>query len=253
MEVFVGWDVGAWNCDRNRESRDAICAVVLADSELAVVGNAWRGNTRDVLVEHTGTSLVRALLQRVGVSMRADHHVTIAIDTPLAWPKRMLDLVTERTLSDVPAEADCNPYLFRAQELALFGEGYRPLSTVRDMIGSQSTKGIHFLLRAGLAFAGAGHWTNSDSSVVAIETYPAAAVRDVDVARLTADLLGGVLERERQPRSDAWQGDVRDAITCALIAWLHRRHPSRLRAPDPGASGTEGWIWLPRTDANVPP
>ncbi|GAB4215625.1 MAG: hypothetical protein OHK0013_41370 [Sandaracinaceae bacterium] len=114
---------------------------------------------------------------------------------------------------------------------------------VRDMIGSQSTKGIHFVQRARLLPVAAGVWGRG--STVAIETYPAAAVRDVEVARLTSQLLADSIGRENKQRSSAWQADVRDAISCALVALLHRRQPERLVAPDEGADATEGWIWLP--------
>lgn len=137
-DLFLGWDVGAWNCDRNRESRDALCALELGGSGPVLVGAPWRGNLRDILVAHAGHDLVGALLRRLAVGADEARHVTIAIDTPLAWPRRMLELVTVGTCIDVPAEADNNPYLFRMQELALFGREQRPLSVVRDMIGSQS-------------------------------------------------------------------------------------------------------------------
>ena len=86
--VFVGWDVGAWNCDKNRRSRDALCVLTLRDSEPSVVGKPWRGNVRDVLVRHEGSALVEALLQRVEVDGDETGHVTIAIDAPLGWPRR---------------------------------------------------------------------------------------------------------------------------------------------------------------------
>ena len=243
-DLFLGWDAGAWNCDRNRESRDALCALELGGSGPVLVGTPWRGNLRDLLVAHAGHDLVGALLRRLDVGADDSRHVTIAIDTPLAWPRRMLELVTVGTCIDVPAEADNNPYLFRMQELALFGREQRPLSVVRDMIGSQSTKGIHFLHRARLAPMGVGIW--GLGSTTAIETYPAAAVADLEVARLSAALLADVLGQERKPRNDAWQGDVRDAIACALIAMLHRQRPERLEAPGPEAEPAEGWIWLPK-------
>lgn len=243
-DLFLGWDAGAWNCDRNRESRDALCALELGGSGPVLVGTPWRGNLRDLLVAHAGPDLIGALLRRLDVGADEARHVTIAIDTPLAWPRRMLELVTVGTCIDVPAEADNNPYLFRMQELALFGREQRPLSVVRDMIGSQSTKGIHFLHRARLAPMGVGIW--GLGSTTAIETYPAAAVADLDVARLSASLLADLLGQERKPRNDAWQGDVRDAITCALIAMLHRQRPERLEAPGPEAEPAEGWIWLPK-------
>lgn len=248
-DLFVGWDVGAWNCDRNRESRDSLCALALGDAGPKIVGSIWRGNLRESLVAREGTALVRSLLERMHLEHDEDRVVTMAIDTPLAWPKRMIDLVTKASTVNVPEEADANPYLFRLQELALFEQGFRPLSTVRDMIGSQSTKGIHFLKCATLSPIDIGVWGNVQRSVVAIETYPAAAVRDVEIARLTSQLLADLLGRERQSRSDAWQRDARDAITCALVALRHRLHAATLRAPHDQALPEEGWIWLPRVSS----
>ena len=37
-QFFIGWDVGGWNCDRNRSSRDAI---VILDTERRIVGTPW--------------------------------------------------------------------------------------------------------------------------------------------------------------------------------------------------------------------
>lgn len=248
-DLFLGWDVGAWNCDRNRESRDAVCALEVGASGPRVVGQPWRGNFRDLLVAHEGSALIDALLRRLDVATDRTRHLTVAIDTPLGWPRRMIELVTTGAVVEVPPEADKNPYLFRAQDLALFTKGHRPLSMVRDMIGSQSTKGIHFLQRARLLPAGTGVWGRD--STVAIETYPAAAVRDVEVARLTSQLLADLIGRENKQRSDAWQADIRDAISCALVALLHRSQPERLEAPDEGADATEGWIWLPAAVTGV--
>jgi hypothetical protein len=250
-DIFLGWDVGAWNCDRNPDSRDALCALDWGASRPVLLGNPWRGNLREVLVEREGRDLIDALLEKVGLTCDKTTHVTIAIDTPLAWPKPMIELVTAGTTVVVPAKADENPYLFRTQELALFDRKRRPLSTVRDMIGSQSTKGIHFLRRAKLAATGIGVW--SAGSTTAIETYPAAAVAGSDdededdgVKLLTAELRNMCMQRQKRPPGANWEGDVRDAITCAVVAMLHRREPERLEAPGPSADAAEGWIWLPR-------
>lgn len=248
-DIFLGWDVGGWNCDRNLKSRDALCALELGDSGPAVVGKAWRGNVRDLLVAHEGSALVDAMLQRLGLAADESTHVTVAIDAPLGWPARMIDLVTQGALVDVPPEADKNPYLFRAQDLALFTMGHRPLSMVRDMIGSQSTKGIHFLQQARLRRIATGVWGRDGT--VAIETYPAPALRDdSEIRELTPPLLADATGRESKPPSDPWRADVRDAIACALVALLHRRRPERLTAPGETADPTEGWIWL---TAPVPP
>jgi hypothetical protein len=242
-DLFLGWDVGAWNCDQNRESRDALCALEVGESGPVVVGKPWRGNVRDLLVTYEGSALIESLLLRLDLVADETRHLTIAIDTPLGWPRPMIELVTTGVVVDVPSEADKNPYLFRTQDLALFRRGHRPLSMVRDMIGSQSTKGIHFLRRARLVPATTGVWGRD--STVAIETYPAAAVRDGEVHQLTTKLLAEVIDREAQHRSKARQSDVRDAISCALIVPLHRRRPERLEAPNERADATEGWIWLP--------
>jgi hypothetical protein len=82
-DLFLGWDVGAWNCDRNRESRDALCALEVGESGPVVVGQPWRGNVRDLLVAHEGSALVDALLQRLDIAAEETRHLTVAIDTPL--------------------------------------------------------------------------------------------------------------------------------------------------------------------------
>jgi hypothetical protein len=252
-DLFLGWDVGGWNCDRkNAESRDALCALEIQGAGPVVVGKPWRGNLRDLLVAHEGRALIDAMLERLDLDPDAERYLSIAIDTPLAWPKPMIDLLTAGAVVDVPAKADCNPYLFRAQERelftkrALFAKGRGPLSAVRDMIGSQSTKGIHFLRRAGLTRKSVGVWTSE--ATVAVETYPAPAVKDADIFRRTRELA------ESAPpirHGKAAQTDVRDAITCALVAWLHRRSPERLVAPHEAADLAEGWIWLPIVAAPV--
>ena len=246
-DIFLGWDVGAWNCDRNPNSRDALCALQGGASRPVLVGNPWHGNLRDLLVNLEGCELIDALREQVGLARDVTRHVTIAIDTPLGWPKRMVELVTAGTTVAVPSNADENPYLFRTQELALFDRNLRPLSSVRDMVGSQSTKGIHFLRRAQLAAVGTGVW--SAGTTTAIETYPAAAVAGSDddgVKLLTAELHKTCVQRQKRPPSANWDKDVRDAITCAIVAMLHRREPERLEAPGPGADAAEGWIWLPK-------
>jgi hypothetical protein len=105
-DLFVGWDVGAWNCDRNRESRDALCALEVGESGPVVVGKPWRGNIRDLLVAHEGRALVDALLLLLEISVDDRRHVTFAIDTPLGWPRRMIELVTMGLVVDVPPFID---------------------------------------------------------------------------------------------------------------------------------------------------
>ena len=44
--LYIGWDVGGWNCERNPTSRDAI---VILDANLEIVGTPWRGNLRECI------------------------------------------------------------------------------------------------------------------------------------------------------------------------------------------------------------
>ena len=240
-ELFLGWDVGGWNCDKNPRSRDALAALVARRGRLELVGTPWRGNLRESLTIRAGTELLDDWLGLLGVDRKSAPRVTIAIDTPLTWPLSMLELVNTGRCADVPRKADHNPYLFRPQELALFERGLRPLSAVRDMIGSQSTKGIHFLQRTRLALESRGIWEAPHAT--ALETYPAVVRKDRDAEELTQRILSGVeTGRHKAP----WIEDVRDAIACAVVAAWFRREPTRLAPPPEGTDAREGWIWLPR-------
>ena len=46
-KIFIGWDVGGWNCDNNPKSRDAM---VVLNAERQIVGKPWRGNLRLSLI-----------------------------------------------------------------------------------------------------------------------------------------------------------------------------------------------------------
>ena len=46
--VYVGWDVGGWNCDKNSTSRDAL---VMLDSQGEILGFPWRGNLAHLINE----------------------------------------------------------------------------------------------------------------------------------------------------------------------------------------------------------
>ena len=101
---FVGWDVGAWNCDRNDKSRDAL--VVLAEG---AHGNPrWAGgcaglNLRPDLNEYAGNALISAYLRRCRINSRTVR--TIAIDTPLGWPTPFRALINTGVTVTIPAQA----------------------------------------------------------------------------------------------------------------------------------------------------
>jgi hypothetical protein len=41
-------------------------------------------------------------------------------------------------------------------------------------------------------------------------------------------------------------GDLDDALTCALLAYLFAVRPETLVAPPESVPGSEGWIWVPK-------
>ncbi len=58
--LLIGWDVGAWNCDKNPTSRDAL---VVLDSQRKLVGKPWRGSLRRLINQSTDTDdFLRRLL-----------------------------------------------------------------------------------------------------------------------------------------------------------------------------------------------
>jgi hypothetical protein len=47
QRYYIGWDVGAWHCDTNKNSRDA---VAILDHTLKPVGEPWRGNLSSLIL-----------------------------------------------------------------------------------------------------------------------------------------------------------------------------------------------------------
>lgn len=247
LRLFVGWDVGGWHCDRNASSRDALIVTRFNGAEVVVEGKPWRGNLRSILMAKSGDALVTAMLDLCGVASEPATEVVIAIDTPLGWPSAMMRLAQGGATSFVSAKDGENPYTRRATELALIQRGYAPLSAVRDMLGSQSTKGLHFLRVAGLQEVSPGVWRRDekeDRTVTAIETYPAVALQMARLRELQADVLSrtqGGLRSGGKPLHD----DTRDALACALVAFLFAERPAMIE-PIPSEILTgEGWIVLP--------
>ncbi len=129
-------------------------------------------------------------------------------------------------------DSQTNPYLFRETERYLFRHGLRPLSAVKDMIGSQATKGMHVLARFAPEVQRCGVWSDG-GTLTAIEAYPSACKTSALVAAL------------RKDHAPLGHEDKEDALTCALIAWLFACEPHLLEAPDGDIPLDEGWIWVP--------
>jgi hypothetical protein len=229
---FIGWDVGGWNCDKNPVSRDAI---VILDNLLAIVGQPWRGNLRtNINAAANAREWVAALFARCGATLPSGPvAATLAIDTPLGFSQSFTRLVAGRQSVGPVEKSHTNAYLFRRTEHWLFEQGLSPLSAVKDMIGSQATKGMHVLARFTPIVSACGVWTDG-ALLTAIEAYPAACRSSASLTAL----------RVKFPALG--HGDLDDALTCALIAHLHATKPEILAGPDADVPASEGWIWLPK-------
>ncbi len=230
-QFFIGWDVGGWNCDRNRSSRDAI---VILDTERRIVGTPWRGNLRQAIASAAETrdwveNLFRLCrTEPPGESFRA----ILAIDTPLGFPADFIRLVCDGEWVEPGNDSGANEYLFRRTERRLRDAGRSPLSAIKDMIGSQATKGMHAVAKFAPVVERCGVWTDGQW-LVAFETYPAACRETPTVQAL--------LRGCPQLKPD----DCRDALICALIAYVFATNPGDLEPPERDAPPGEGWIWLP--------
>lgn len=244
-QFFIGWDVGGWNCDNNRASRDAL---VILDAERNLVGMPWRGNLRTHINEAaTARDWIGALFSLCAATKPDDTVcVTLAIDTPLGFSEAFVRLVTGLGCTGPVEHSETNPYLFRQTEYFLFQQGLKPLSAIKDMIGSQATKGMHVLAKFTPRVARCGVWTDGPM-LTAIEAYPSAC----KASPLVQDLLARYVVAERNnPPERLWiepidNQDKLDALTCALVAHTFTYRPETLACPPDSIPETEGWIWIP--------
>lgn len=229
---FIGWDVGGWNCDRNPRSRDAL---VILDSERAFVGKPWRGNLRTHINETstTGDWIWKLFNLCAAVPPGRSVQITMAIDTPLGFSEEFVRLVVDLNYAEPVGSSDTNSYLFRRTERHLFEQGLSPLSAIKDMIGSQSTKGMHVLAKFAPYYESCGVWTDG-KGFSAIETYPAAC----NNSQMMKDML-----KDQKPLN---ADDLEDAWICALVAYVFVKDRSALEPPGDNVPPREGWIWMPR-------
>lgn len=233
---FIGWDVGGWNCDKNGKSRDAL---VILDAGLNLVGKPWRGNLRSVINEAVDSAdWIKCLFALCHADVLTQGRITLAIDTPLGFSEAFIRLVTKRDHAGEIGRSDTNAYLFRQTERFLFEQGLKPLSAIKDMIGSQATKGMHVLGKFAPQILRCGVWSDG-SQLTAIEAYPSACK--------ASSMIKGL----QQPFGKLAHDDLDDALTCALVAYLFDTHPDTLMPPVASAPVSEGWIWVSQDSLNL--
>lgn len=234
----IGWDVGGWNCDRNAKSRDAI---IILNENLGIVGKPWRGNLRQTINEATTSrDWVSQLFDLCDNGLAdSDVAVTLAIDIPLGFSTEFQNLITSRIPQSFIGLSGTNQYLYRKTERLLLEHHKTPLSAIKDMIGSQATKGMHVLAKFTPHSLSCGVW--SDRQILtAIEAYPACCKK----SSLINNLLNKINLRAAHP-------DIHDAAICAIVAHMFRSRPDQLWPPSAEIPSNEGWIWIPK-DALAP-
>jgi predicted nuclease with RNAse H fold len=233
-KFYIGWDVGGWNCDRNPNSRDAI---VILDSRLSIVGKAWRGNLREPINDCASTKkFIGKLFSLSNVNLEPnDTHIILAIDTPLGLPGELVGLAAGLKYTEPVESSGTNPYLFRETERYLFQQGLKPLSAIKDMIGSQATKGMHVLAKFAPKMERCGVWGDGES-LVAIESYPAACKKSRLIENLHQQVGNHAIHNQ----------DEKDALTCALVAYIFEKCVEDLISPPNSVPAREGWIWVPK-------
>lgn len=240
---YIGWDVGAWNCEKNANSRDAL---VVLNQQGELVGKPWRGNLRDTIAAAASYTdwlfTVAKLCQfdSATTAVFATQNVVMAIDTPLGFSNGLLQLLQGEAVA-TPFTASCeNPYLYRHTERELFAHGFSPLSAVKDMIGSQATKGMHLLRKFGFTPSLSGVWQLNQNQCQhhALESYPTVLKNSALVAQYIEQLC-------TQTNFNNWHQDNQDAAYCAIAALLYQQQPNTMATPTKDVT-TEGWIYVPK-------
>ena len=231
--LFIGWDVGGWNCDKNQNSRDAL---VVLDHAGEMLGQPWRGNLRDTINAATTTAaFLAALLALCKLGNPAySCDATLAIDAPLGFPEAFVCMIAGGSPVDQIGRSAANPYLFRHTERRLVAEGVTPLSAIKDMIGSQATKAMHVIARFAPQRLSPGIWTDG-AHLTVIETYPA-------LCRARLGSRAGIGSIPKTGRD----ADIHDAEVCARVALDFHLCRDRLEPPTDDTPASEGWIWAPR-------
>ncbi|MCH8541916.1 MAG: hypothetical protein LAT58_14270 [Opitutales bacterium] len=230
--LYAGWDVGGWNCDRNAQSRDAL---VFLDAAGKILGSPWRGNVRQVINQaQTPEQWLVKAGRLCGNSFSGSEVLFMGIDTPLSFSRGFIDLIVHHQEARAIGGSGENPYLYRETEMFWFRQGLKPLSPVKDMIGSQATKGIHFLAKFARTPGEAGLWTNRQRWQV-FETYPSGLKKSK------------ILQEKHFPPElkDGHQDEI-DAFWCALGARVLAQESAQMVGPPASQNPEPGWIWLPK-------
>lgn len=250
MKYFIGWDVGGWNCKANPNSRDAI---VILDNARNLIGDPWRGNLRKTINKaNSSEEFVSILFELCNATYDAFNvkQVLLSIDTPLGFSQALIDLLVNKQFIGEVEDSASNGYLYRYTERFLFRCGLKPLSPIKDMIGSQATKGMHALSKFAPDIKSCGVWSDGDK-LLAIEAYPSACKNSEVMNELISPfVIAKYYEYDsdkeiRQYVAGLDNSDKYDALVCALVGWLQLNDSKKVIQADLDTPDSEGWIFVP--------
>ncbi len=289
---YVGWDVGAWGCAKTMfaaSSQD--CITILGEDGKLLF--AWMGNICDYNQTSSLIGLLNSLIKEnkknpsnkniiINLIKKVDKDkdekyikdtdkLIIAVDAILGMPKQALRLfqlnetigAKEGDLlnSDgdlLNSDDEWKTFVFRLVERNLHHKS--PLSVLKDMLGSQSTKALFTLKRWGFTWSEESFiWKNGDN--IALETYPSAASSNViKIVNEELQLVEGSeikygskeqyiakLDAKIDDDEKRWL-DLNDSLICANIAKEFVKNENELCHPSDNEiddAKQEGWIWLP--------
>ena len=231
---YIGWDVGAWHCEKNPNSRDAI---VIINNDGESLGTPWRGNLKEAInTSNTSFDFAKKLFDLCNIKNvpLLEDKIVLAIDAPLGFSDALNKLLIGEYSDEMIGEYNNNQYLFRRTEMFLFEKRFSPLSSINHMIGSQTTKAMHVVAKFANDVTSCGVWSDGNFLTI-IETYPAAC-ESIKVKE--TEKIENTENNENK--------DLDDALICAKIAKMFDKNKDDLEQPQEGTSNREGWIWFPK-------
>jgi hypothetical protein len=251
MEYYIGWDVGGWGCANNSVSKDAL---IMLDSNGALV-DAWRGSLSKILINNASPpENLKSILSFLNQERKGEKlKLYFAIDAVLGLPLAFTPLWQQNSsLDSLEIAGVSNPYLFRETERIVtthmnsedkgISQKLRrnqPLSLLRDSLGSQATKALHFIHSLGLKKSECGlFWQGfiDGLEVIVLETYPS------------------TVRTNNAEEFETVNDDIVDALKCAKVAQLFASNKIKnfysANIP-PELAKIEGWIWQPKEIINL--
>lgn len=239
--VGIGWDVGGWQGSRQAV---AIARINAQEDEIE-----WLGVSDPFRIEPGSAVDLQALVCHAtdrddAESILDTNRVTVAIDAPLAFPRRFRSLVAGNgTPTSVPESEIRSPLAYRDCERWIWETfGKKPLSAPFGMLGNNSSLAMTFtaaMEERGFTLV-PGEGVQPERSI--IEVYPGLLKKERKATRPAVPEIEALLPDGLEA------GDPYDATICAVLALVHAGGGPAMGLPDLVGPPDrfeldEGWIF----------